>query len=80
MSTLESEIEPFEPSQPGPHVTRTLEELRERAPDTVEIEIGPFGTALTGPMTDVMPLVLPLHEIAFDNGADRVSVQSTRRS
>ena len=50
-------IEPFEPSNPGPHVRAAIEAAQRSASPGVSVEVGPFGTALLGPADEVLTLV-----------------------
>lgn len=72
-------IEPFEPSSPGAHVRAAIEtaEARVAAHDGTSLEVGPFGTTLTGPASVVLAIVAEVNEIAVANGATRVSLQLT---
>ena len=68
-------IEPFEPSNPGPHVRAAIEAAQRSASPGVSVEVGPFGTALLGPADEVLTLVDEVNRAAVANGASRLSVQ-----
>ncbi len=75
--SIEFTIEPFAPDQPGPHVTEAIRAVEDLAGPDVQIEVGPFGTSATGPIGAVLALIEPLHRVALENGATRISVQSS---
>jgi uncharacterized protein YqgV (UPF0045/DUF77 family) len=68
-------IEPFEPSTPGPHVRAAIDAAE--AVDGVEVEVGPFGTSVTGPSDLVLDLLRVVSDAAIANGATRLSIQVT---
>ena len=68
-------IEPFEPSNPGPHVRAAIEAAQRSASPGVSVEVGPFGTALLGPADEVLTLVDEVNRAAVANGASRLSIQ-----
>ncbi len=68
-------VEPFEASAPGPHVLAAIAAAESGANEQVEIEIGPFGTAITGPADQILALVDKVNRAAVNSGASRVSLQ-----
>lgn len=76
--TAEFTIEPFEPSAPGPHVRAAIELAEASAVDhPITVDVGPFGTTISGPATDVLHVVAAVNDAAIHNGATRVSLQLT---
>ncbi len=73
--TAEFTVEPFEPSNPGPHVQAAIEAVRRNGSTAITVEVGPFGTAITGPAAEVLALLNQATVAAFDNGATRISQQ-----
>ena len=67
-------IEPFVDGSPGPHVRAAID-VAESAGLTVEV--GPFGTALSGESGTVLDTVDAVVRSAIANGAPRVSLQLT---
>lgn len=67
-------IEPFVDGSPGPHVRAAID-VAESAGLTVEV--GPFGTALSGESGTVLDTVDAVVRAAIANGATRVSLQLT---
>ena len=67
-------IEPFVEGSPGPHVREAID-VAESAGLTVEV--GPFGTALSGESGTVLDTVDAVVRSAIANGATRVSLQLT---
>ena len=67
-------IEPFVEGVPGPHVRAAIE-VAESAGLTVEV--GPFGTSLSGESGTVLDTVDAVVRAAIANGATRVSLQLT---
>ena len=82
MSNIVAEftIEPFEPSDPGPHVVAAINAAQAGATSEVIVEVGPFGTAIAGPRDAVLPLVHQVCLAAFESGASRVSTQISTQS
>ena len=68
-------IEPFEPSNPGPHVRAAIEAVEAAARSDLTVEVGPFGTTVRGPAADVLSIVDVASRTAIQNGASRVSLQ-----
>lgn len=77
--SAEFTIEPFEPSDPGPHVTAAIAAAEAGASTDVIIDVGPFGTAITGPAAAVLQLVHDVNSAALANGATRVSLQISKQ-
>ena len=75
MSTVaEFTIEPFVEGDPGPHV-RAAVAVAEAA--GLDVDVGPFGTAIEGESADVLNAVDAVVRAAVANGATRVSLQLT---
>ena len=75
MSTVaEFTIEPFVEGDPGPHV-RAAVAVAEAA--GLDVDVGPFGTAIEGGSADVLDAVDAVVRAAVANGATRVSLQLT---
>ena len=72
--TLHAEftVEPFNPGEPGPHVTAAFDAATAAG---LEVEIGPFGTAIEGEDEVVVETVATILRAALAHGATRVSVQ-----
>lgn len=79
VTTLRAEftVEPFNPGDPGPHVTAAVDASRVGALEPV---VGPFATAIEGDVSVVAEALRAITTAAFLNGATRVSVtiESTR--
>ena len=67
-------IEPFTEGDPGPHVKETISLAKQSG---LSVEIGPFGTTVTGEQDKVFELVSELVKTAMNHGASRVSLQVT---
>ena len=67
-------IEPFTEGYPGPHVKETISVAKRSG---LNVEIGPFGTTVTGEQEKIFELVSNLLKTAMENGASRVSLQVT---
>ena len=72
--TVEFTIEPFADGAPGPHVRAAIE-VAEMA--GLAVDIGPFGTSVSGPADEVLTVVSDLTRAAVEHGATRVSLQLT---
>ncbi len=72
-------IEPFEPSNPGPHVRAAIDVAEEASSRQLTVEVGPFGTSIDGPTDQVLAIVHEVSSAAIANGASRVSLQLTVR-
>lgn len=71
-AVLEFTVEPFTPSEPGPHVIASIEAARATA---ITVEVGPFGTTVTGKPEDMAALTGAVVRAALENGASQVSLQ-----
>ena len=70
-------IEPFVDGDPGEHVLAALSAVHQAG---LEPEVGPFGSSVTGELTEVTRAVAQMLEAATTHGASRVSVQLTTAS
>jgi uncharacterized protein YqgV (UPF0045/DUF77 family) len=72
--TLHAEftVEPFNAGEPGPHVQAAVDAATAAG---LGVEIGPFGTAISGDEEQVVETVATILRAALANGATRVSVQ-----
>ncbi len=75
MTTAEFTVEPFEAGAPGPHVTAAIDAARVEG---VTVQVGPFGTTLTGDGDRVVDAVGAAVRAALAGGATTVSVQVHR--
>ena len=75
--TVEFTVEPFVEGRPGPHVTSAIAAVEAAG---LTPDVGPFGTAFTGPEADAVSAVAALLRAALEHGATRVSLQVTRSS
>jgi uncharacterized protein YqgV (UPF0045/DUF77 family) len=73
--TVEFTVEPFVEGEPGPHV-RAAVEAAERS--GLAVEVGPFGTGVTGDDDAVLDVVDAIVRAAVGAGATRVSLQVVR--
>ena len=73
-ATAEFTIEPFVDGAPGPHVRAAIAVAEEAG---LDVEIGPFGTSVTGETSVVVSTVDALLRAAIDHGATLVSLQVT---
>ena len=73
-ATAEFTIEPFVDGAPGPHVQAAIAVAEEAG---LEVEGGPFGTAVTGETPAVVSTVDAVLRAAVEHGATRVSLQLT---
>ncbi len=71
-ATLEFTIEPFVPSQPGPHV---LASITAAEAEGASVSVGPFGTTATAPRDRIATIAAAVLDAALRNGASRVSLQ-----
>ncbi len=74
LTVAEFTIEPFVEGDPGPHVREAIA-VAEAA--GLDVEVGPFGTAVEGDVTAVLDAVDGVIRAAVANGATRVSLQLT---
>ena len=72
--TAEFTIEPFTDGAPGPHV-RVAIDVAEAA--GLAVDVGPFGTSVSGSADQVLTAVSDLIRAAINHGATRVSLQLT---
>ena len=70
--TVEFTVEPFVEGEPGPHV-RAAVEAAERS--GLAVDVGPFGTGVTGDDDAVLDVVDAIVRAAVGAGATRVSLQ-----
>ena len=72
--TLHAEftVEPFHAGEPGPHVTAAFDAATAAG---LDVEIGPFGTAIEGTDEVVVETVATILRASLAHGATRVSVQ-----
>ena len=75
--TVEFTVEPFVEGAPGPHV-RAAVEAAERS--GLAVDVGPFGTGVTGDDDAVLDVVDAIVRAAVEAGATRVSLQVVRRT
>lgn len=71
--TAEFTVEPFEPGRPGPHVDAAIHAAR--SVEGITVEVGPFGTAVSGPTALALSALHGAVTAALAAGASRVSVQ-----
>ena len=72
--TAEFTIEPFADGAPGPHVRAAIEVAEATG---LVVDVGPFGTSVSGSADEVLTAVSDLTRAAVDHGATRVSLQLT---
>ena len=72
--SAEFTIEPFVEGAPGPHVRAAID-VAEAA--GLAVDVGPFGTAVSGESESVQETVDAVVRAAIDHGATRVSLQLT---
>jgi len=72
--SAEFTIEPFVEGAPGPHVRAAIN-VAEAA--GLVVDVGPFGTAVSGESESVLETVDAVVRAAIDHGATRVSLQLT---
>jgi uncharacterized protein YqgV (UPF0045/DUF77 family) len=70
--SAEFTIEPFVEGAPGPHVHAGLDAMRAAG---FEPELGPFGSTVTGELSQVSAALVELLAAATAAGATRVSLQ-----
>lgn len=64
-------IEPFVPGRPGAHVRAGIAAVEASG---LAVEMGPFGTTVTGPRADVVAALAAMMGAALEAGAERVLV------
>ncbi|HET8619530.1 MAG TPA: thiamine-binding protein [Acidimicrobiales bacterium] len=77
MLSVEFTVEPFVEGEPGPHV-RAAVEAAERS--GLAVDVGPFGTLVTGDDEAVLAVVDDVVRAAMGAGASRVSLQVVRQA
>jgi uncharacterized protein YqgV (UPF0045/DUF77 family) len=70
-------IEPFVPGQLGEHVMAGIEAAKRTG---VTVDVGPFGTTVTGDRAAVLESVAALLPAALDSGATRLTLTIETRS
>lgn len=73
-TVAEFTIEPFVEGDPGPHVKAAVAVAEAVG---LDVEVGPFGTAVEGNTASVLDAVDAVVRAAVANGATRVSLQLT---
>jgi uncharacterized protein YqgV (UPF0045/DUF77 family) len=73
--TVEFTVEPFVAGEPGPHVQAAIEAARGSG---LAVDVGPFGTAVSGDDERVLDAVDAVVRAAVAAGASRVSLQLAR--
>lgn len=73
--TLEFTVEPFVDSKPGPHVKAAI--AAATADPELTVDVGPFGTLVSGEDKRVLAITQEILTAAFSTGASRVSLQLT---
>lgn len=74
--TMEFTVEPFVESAPGPHVQAAIAAAQDA--ENLVVDVGPFGTLVSGEGANVLMATDKILAAAFENGATRVSLQLTR--
>jgi uncharacterized protein YqgV (UPF0045/DUF77 family) len=74
---VEFTIEPFVAGEPGPHVRAAIDAAHGSG---LEVDVGPFGTSVTGDDAGVLDAVDAIVRAAVTAGASRVSLQLQRRA
>lgn len=69
---VEFTVEPFTEGAPGPHVRAAVEAA---AATGGQVDVGPFGTTLTGAAATVVAAIPHVVSAALAEGATRVTVQ-----
>lgn len=72
---VEFTIEPFVAGEPGPHVRAAIEAAEQAG---VAVDVGPFGTTVSGDDDAVLGAVDRLLRAATAAGATRISLQVVR--
>jgi uncharacterized protein YqgV (UPF0045/DUF77 family) len=73
--TVEFTVEPFVAGRPGPHVWAAIDAARGSG---LAVEVGPFGTSVSGDDARVLDAVDAVVRAAVAAGATRVSLQLAR--
>jgi len=75
MLTVEFTVEPFVEGEPGPHVLAAVEAAERSG---LAVDVGPFGTTVTGDDEVLLAVVDAVVRAAVGAGATRVSLQVVR--
>ncbi|MGH3442314.1 MAG: thiamine-binding protein [Nitriliruptorales bacterium] len=75
MLRVEFTVEPFVEGRPGPHVNAAVDAV---AATGLEVDFGPFGSAVQGDDETVVAAVADLIRAATAAGASRVAIQVER--
>jgi uncharacterized protein YqgV (UPF0045/DUF77 family) len=73
--TVEFTVEPFVAGAPGPHVRAAIDAAQRSG---LAVEVGPFGTSVSGEDARVLDAVDAVVRAAVAAGATRVSLQLAR--
>jgi uncharacterized protein YqgV (UPF0045/DUF77 family) len=73
--TVEFTVEPFVAGEPGPHVRAAIDAAQRSG---LAVEVGPFGTSVSGDDARVLDTVDAVVRAAVAAGATRVSLQLAR--
>jgi uncharacterized protein YqgV (UPF0045/DUF77 family) len=73
--TVEFTVEPFVAGEPGPHVRAAIDVAQRSG---LAVEVGPFGTSVSGEDSRVLDTVDAVVRAAVAAGATRVSLQLAR--
>lgn len=68
---MEFTIEPFVEGAPGPHVLESFAAVRALG---LEVEVGPFGSGVSGAAEQVAQAAATVIRVALANGATHVNV------
>lgn len=76
---VEFTVEPFHEGSPGPHVSEAIAVVESTmAPvEAASVDVGPFGTTVSGPGAVTLSALHTALEAALRNGASRISLQVT---
>lgn len=69
-------VEPFVEGRPGPHVEAVMVSL---AADGLEVDMGPFASAIEGPLGSLLDAVNRAVRAGFDAGATAIQFRVERR-
>ncbi|MGH9230626.1 MAG: thiamine-binding protein [Acidimicrobiales bacterium] len=72
---VEFTVEPFVAGKPGPHVRAAIDAAQRSG---LAVEVGPFGTSVSGDEARVLDAVDAVVRAAVAAGATRVSLQLAR--
>lgn len=70
--TVEFVIEPFVENAPGPHVMAGIEAMETRG---LHVTMGPFGSIVSGTVSEVSGAIGAMVSAAVEDGARRVLVE-----